>query len=222
MKTRDFDVLKDYNVLYLEDEDDLRKHTTTVLEDFFHKIFPVSNAVKAMEVMRTNQIDIIVTDIQLRQGNGIDFIGEIREEYGYLIPIVLTTGHTDTEYLLDAIKLKIENYIVKPINIKELLNSLHDALLPRIQEREISRNYMIIKTIATVTDGKQVELIRFIIRNLDDENVLNYSYTDIMEEVDVSKPTIIKLFKQLSDQGVLIKIQNGRYRFDPNRLPMPE
>ena len=94
--------------------------------------------------------------------------------------------------------------------------------MPKIQQREIDRSYNIIKTISAVTDGKQVDIIRFIIKNLDDENILKYSYTDIMERVEVSKPTVIKLFKSLSDQGILTKIQNGKYLFDETKLPIPE
>ena len=76
--------------------------------------------------------------------------------------------------------------------------------------------------ISAVTDSKQVDIIRFIIKNLDNENILNYSYSEIMEQVDVSKPTVIKLFKQLGDQGILTKLQNKKYLFDESKLPKPE
>ena len=52
--------------------------------------------------------------------------------------------------------------------------------------------------------------------------MLNYSYSEIVEQVDVSKPTVIKLFKQLGDQGILTKIQNKKYLFDETKLPLPE
>jgi DNA-binding NtrC family response regulator len=221
MNRRDFERLGRFNVLYLEDEIDLLKHTTDVLIDFVNHIYPVQTCEEAMEIIRTKKVDVIISDILLKHGNGIEFLQELKAMDNDT-PAILTTAYTDTEYLLEAIKLKVENYIVKPINIKELLNSLHDVLLPKIQSREIHRSYNIIKTISAVTDGKQVELIRFIIKNLDDDNVLNYSYTDIMERVDVSKPTVIKLFKQLSDFGILTKIQNGKYRFDETKLPTPE
>lgn len=76
--------------------------------------------------------------------------------------------------------------------------------------------------ISAVTDSKQVEIIRFIVKNLDTNHILNYSYSEIMEQVDVSKPTVIKLFKQLGDQGILTKLQNKKYLFDESKLPRPE
>ena len=222
MNRRDFDLLNGFNILYIEDEADLLKHTTTVLEDFAKNIFAVQTCDEALKILDENHIDVIISDILLKNENGIEFLRHLKDDLNITIPAILTTAHTDTEHLLDAIKLKVENYIIKPINIKELLNSLHDVLMPKIQQREIDRSYNIIKTISAVTDGKQVDIIRFIIKNLDDENILKYSYTDIMEKVEVSKPTVIKLFKSLSDQGILTKIQNGKYLFDETKLPIPE
>lgn len=222
MNRRDFDLLNGFNILYIEDEKDLLKHTTAVLEDFAKNIFAVQTCDEALDVLNKHHVDVIISDILLKNENGIEFLGHLKNDLGITIPAILTTAHTDTEHLLDAIKLKVENYIIKPISIKELLNSLHDVLMPKIQQKEIDRSYNIIKTISAVSDGKQVDIIRFIIKNLDDENMLNYSYSDIMERVNVSKPTVIKLFKSLSEQKILTKIQNGKYYFNENNLPIPE
>jgi YesN/AraC family two-component response regulator len=130
----------------------------------------------------------------------------------------LTTAHTDTNYLLEAIKLKVENYIVKPINIKELLNSLHDVLLPVVQEKEIRKNENVIKTISAITDSKQVDIVKYIINNLDVDNQFIASYSDIMEKFSISKPTLIKLFKELAQKEILVKTQHKTYRFNESAL----
>lgn len=222
MNQRNFDLLKEFNILYLEDEAELLKHTTTVLEDFAKNIFAVQTCDEALKVLNENHIDVIISDILLKNENGIAFLKYIKDELHLEIPAILTTAHSDTEHLLEAIKLKVENYIIKPINIKELLNSLHDVLIVKIQQKEISRSYNIIKTISAISDGKQIDLIKFIIKNLDDESMFNHSYGDIMDKVDVSKPTVIKLFKSLIEQGILTKIQNAKYYFDETKLPIPQ
>jgi len=222
MNKRNFELLGSFTILYIEDEADLLKHTTSVLEDFVKKIYPVQTIDEALEIIKNEKIDVIIADIHLKYSNGLDFLRTVKNDLEMELPSIVTTAFTDTEYLLDAIKLHVDNYIIKPVNIKELLNSLHDVLLPKIQAKEIERSYNIIKTISAVTVSKQVEIIRFIIKNLDHENMLNYSYSEIMEQVDVSKPTVIKLFKQLGDQGILTKIQNKKYLFDETKLPLPE
>ena len=222
MNKRNFELLGSFTILYIEDEADLLKHTTSVLEDFVKKIYSVQSIDEALTVIKTEKIDVIIADIHLRYSNGLDFLKTVKHELELEIPSIVTTAFSDTEYLLDAIKLHVDNYIIKPVNIKELLNALHDVLLPKIQAKEIERSYNIIKTISAVTDSKQVEIIRFIIKNLDFDNMLKYSYSEIMEQVGVSKPTVIKLFKQLGDQGILTKIQNKKYLFDETKLPLPE
>jgi DNA-binding NtrC family response regulator len=222
MNKRDYAILSECNILYIEDEIDLLKHTSVILEDFVKNVYTAQNTKDAYEIIKSKNIDVIVSDILLKNETGIEFLKRLQNEMDIHIPSIFTTAFTDTEYLVDAIKLKVENYIIKPINIRELLDSIHDVVLPKIQQREITSSYNIIKTISAVTDSKQVEIIRFIIKNLDENGILNYSYADIMERIVVSKPTIIKLFKQLSDKGILVKVQNRKYRFYESRLPIPE
>jgi DNA-binding NtrC family response regulator len=217
MQNNDLNILHDFNILYLEDDENLLKHTHDVLEDFVHNIYAVKTSKEALDVLLNKKVDVIISDILLENENGIDFLKHIREKNIH-IPTILTTAHTDTKYLLDAIKLKVENYIVKPINIKELLNTLHDILLPVVQKKEIQKNIYVIKTISAITDSKQVDIIKYIINNLDKENLFTASYTDIMEEISISKPTLIKLFKELAEKNILVKVAHKTYKFNEGTL----
>lgn len=218
MAIKDLNILKSFNILYIEDDEDLLTHTKDVLEDFVNKIYGVKTTKEALDVLFHKKVDVIISDILLKNENGIEFLTYLKNEKKLEIPAILTTAHTDTKYLLDAIKLKVENYIVKPINIKELLDTLHDVLLPVVQKREIQRNSNIIKIIGAVTDSKQVDVIKYIINNLDNDNEINTSYSEIMEMINISKPTLIKLFKELSSKGILTKVQHKTYRFDEQSL----
>lgn len=217
MNNRDLNILQQFNILYLEDDVSLLKHTKDVLEDFVNNIYAVKTSNEAMDVLLNKKVDVIISDILLEDENGIDFLKHIKQK-NINTPTILTTAHTDTKYLLEAIKLKVENYIVKPINIKELLNSLHDVLLPIVQKKEIQKNSNVIRTISAITDSKQVDIVKFIINNLDNENHFTASYSDIMEEISISKPTLIKLFKELAEKNILVKVQHKTYRFNESAL----
>jgi len=218
MNSKDINILNQFNVLYLEDDVDLLKHTTDILEDFVNTIYSVENSEEALKVLLHNKVDVIISDILLQNQSGLLFLKQLKDEHNIHLPIILTTAHTQTNYLLDAIKLKVENYIVKPINIKELLNSLHDVLLPKVQQQEIEKNSYIIRTVSAITDSKQVEVIKYILDSLNESNQLIASYSDIMEEVNISKPTLIKLFKSLANKGILTKAGHKTYSFDANAL----
>jgi len=215
---RNLNILNQFNILYIEDDKDLLKHTKDILEDFSKEVFAVSTSKDAYEILDVHKIDIIICDILLENENGIDFLKDLKEKKEIFLPCILATAHTDTKYLLEAIKLKIENYIVKPINVKELLNTLHDILLPQIQKKELQKNNNVIKTISAITDSKQVEIIKYIINKLDKNNQLFTSYSEIMEEINVSKPTLIKLFKDLSSKNILNKTAHKTYYFDEKAL----
>ncbi|QOY55881.1 response regulator [Candidatus Sulfurimonas marisnigri] len=219
MMTRNLKILNEFNVLYLEDDDSLLKQTRDMLSDFLKNVYAVKTSAEAKQVIKQKKVDVIISDILLENENGIDFLRELKEE-DINIPAILTTAHTDTKYLLDAIKLKVENYIVKPINLKELLNTLHDILLPLIQEREIHKNSNIIRTISAITDSKQVEVVKFLFDNLNEKNELIASYSDIMQQISISKPTLIKLFKELSEKKILVKVAHKTYRFNDKSLEL--
>ncbi|MCT7528713.1 response regulator [Aliarcobacter cryaerophilus] len=214
---KNLDILKNINILYLEDDENLLKHTSDILEDFVANIYGVKNTIDAMKILLEKKVDVIISDILLENENGINFLKYIKSK-DILIPAILTTAHTDTNYLIESIKLKVENYLLKPINIDELLNSLYDVILPKIQEKEIKKNSNIIKTIGAITDSKQVEIIKYIFNSLDENNNFFGSYSEIMEQFYISKPTLIKLFKDLADKNILIKISHKTYQFDEKSL----
>lgn len=214
MTDRNLNILNSFNVLYLEDDKSLLTHTKDILDDFVANVYAVNTSKEALEILEKEKVDVIISDILLENENGIDFLRNIKEELNVNIPTILTTAHTDTKYLLDAIKLKVENYIVKPINVKELLNTLHDILFPIIQTQEIKKHSNVIKTISAITDSKQVEVIKYIIGNLNNEEHLIASYSDIMNDISISKPTLIKLFKELAEKKILTKIAHKTYKFN--------
>ncbi|MFA6396661.1 MAG: response regulator [Sulfurimonas sp.] len=215
MPARDFNILNEFNLLYLEDDDSLLKQTSDVLEDFVKNVFGVKTSQEAIRILENESVDIIISDILLENENGIDFLRKLKQGNHVNIPTILTTAHTDTQYLLDVINLKVEKYIVKPINLKELLNTLHDIALVLIQEREVEKNSHIIKIISAITDSKQVEVIKCMMNNLNEKNELVAGYSDIMQKVSISKPTLIKLFKELAEKNILVKVAHKTYKFNP-------
>ena len=214
---KNLDILKNINILYLEDDENLLKHTSDILEDFVANIYGVKNTIDAMKILLEKKVDVIISDILLENENGINFLKYIKSK-DIQIPAILTTAHTDTNYLIESIKLKVENYLLKPINIDELLNSLYDVILPKIQEKEIKKNSNIIKTIGAITDSKQVEIIKYIFNNLDENNHFFGSYNEVMDKFSISKPTLIKLFKDLADKNILVKVAHKTYKLNEESL----
>lgn len=207
-----FDILKKLNVLYVEDEADILKQTKMILDDFVNVVYTANNGEDALEIVKTQKVDVIITDILMPKLTGIELLKELRQNNNFT-PAIITTAFAEVEYLLDAIKLKVDGYILKPINMKELLSSLYAVALPNIQKQEIEYYNSMISTLSILVGGKKIEIIKYIMDNLDEEDIFYGSYSDIIEELGVSKPTVIKVFKQLGEEGILEKIKNKVYKF---------
>jgi DNA-binding NtrC family response regulator len=211
-------LLGQFNVLYIEDELSIFKHTSDVLSDFVKRVYGALNANEAYNIIENENIDAIISDIIIKNRNTLAFLKHLRFELGIKTPIIITSVFNDANTTLDAVKLNAESYIVKPIKIKELLDCLYDALLPKIQQQEIKNFHEIIRTVMTTTDNKQIETILFIIKNLDENNILNYSYEDIANYIHANKSAIARIFRQLSNNNILVKIKNKKYFFDKDKL----
>lgn len=207
--------IREMNILYAEDDEDTLQASAIILEDYAKNLFLARNGEEALEIFENNPIDIIITDIMMPKINGIEMVKIIRQK-SPATPIVITTAHTETQYLLDAINLKVDGYILKPVVIKDLFELIEKVILPTIQAQTIKDQNLLINAISTFVGGKKIEIIRYILKHADEEFIFHGSYESIMETLNVSKPTVVKTFKQLSDTGLVTRIKNKVYRVHPD------
>lgn len=211
------ETLNKLTILYAEDDTDTANLTSMVLEDYVGRLLVAKNGQEALRLFNLHKVDLVITDILMPKLNGIELINAIRHSSTHPdVPVVIATAHTETKYLLDAIRLRVDGYILKPINIEELLQALQKAILPFLQADEIASKNLLINAISTFVGGKKIAIIQFLLANCDEDNIFYGSYEDIIQHLNVSKPTIVKTFKQLIDTGILIKIKNKVYKIHPD------
>lgn len=129
-KLKDVSKLKDVAVLYCEDEQYLRDVTKGILESFTKQQFIAEDGEQGLELFLKNQdtIDLIITDVNMPKMNGLEMAKEIKA-INPNIPIIVATAFSNSEYLLEAIELGVDKYVLKPINIKKLLDTMKQSLL---------------------------------------------------------------------------------------------
>ena len=116
--------LKTLTILYAEDEEGIRKNIAKTLQYYVKKVIEASCGEEALTLYQIEKPDIVFTDIMMPGSiDGIELVKIIRKE-NTKIPIVIITAHTDKDYLLKAVQLHLEQYIVKPINLKNLKETL--------------------------------------------------------------------------------------------------
>lgn len=121
------DLLKNFTVLYVEDEDMVRKSAVEYLTRVCKKVLEAKDGKEAIKLWREQKPDIIITDISMPRLNGIDMASYIRA-HDKDIQIIIATAHSDTEYLLKAVELQLVKYIIKPITKEKLIGALEKSI----------------------------------------------------------------------------------------------
>lgn len=127
------EILKNYTILYVEDDDDVRKVAVEYLSRLCKKVYEAENGKVALSIWRDEKPDIIITDISMPKMNGIDMARYIRSE-DLKTPIIVATAYTDQDYLIKAVELQLVKYIVKPITKDKLMEAL-ELSLQRMEDK---------------------------------------------------------------------------------------
>lgn len=114
---------KDIAILIVDDEKDLR---AAIVFDFQRKGFQVleaENGKQAFEIVATQKVDIVISDVQMSGGNGIELLEKIKE-HNYALPVVIfITGFADIT-LEDAYNKGVDAVFYKPFDRKDLLSAV--------------------------------------------------------------------------------------------------
>lgn len=116
-------VLKNKNVLFVEDNDEFAQNFMTLLSLFVKEIFHCNTVMVAHKTLSDKTVDMIICDVKLGDENGLDFIERVRKNNAH-IPIVILSGNKNEEFLFRAISLNLVAYLLKPIKYKELIDIL--------------------------------------------------------------------------------------------------
>lgn len=113
------DFLLSSTLLYIEEDDTIRTDTYDIFSCVFKKVLVAKTATEAIEIFEKHHthIDVILTDINFSDLDGVDLLSKIRE-INWHVPLLITTVFDDPKLLLKLIKFNITNYIVKPVQIR--------------------------------------------------------------------------------------------------------
>lgn len=115
--------------LYVEDEDTIKQTVFSVFSKLFKEFILAENGLDGLEKFKEKEADIqiIITDINMPKMNGLDMSREIRK-IDKDIPIIITTAHNDKEFLHKAIEVGITKFVTKPMDMKNLLETIKNSL----------------------------------------------------------------------------------------------
>ena len=125
-----------YNVLIADDEPAILQGMANIIywESFDFKIAGFAQCgTEALEIIQKEDIQILITDIKMPYMDGLELIKSIRND-GRNIKCIILSGYDDFQYVKEAAKLGIENYLLKPLSEVELVSTLQSTLQKIQQE----------------------------------------------------------------------------------------
>lgn len=207
------EILKNIIVLYVEDEEDVREFTSKTISTIVNKVIIASNGKEGLEKFKENpDINLILTDINMPKMGGLEMCAEIRKEDDE-IPIVITSAHSDPDFLKKSIEVKVNAYAMKPIDLYELIESMIKAVEPIFLREElklVNENFenkieeVICKT-KSILDAQDNIVILSTFDNITDVNKKFLEFFDVnsIENFYEKKESILNTFK--SEYGFFSK-----------------
>lgn len=132
MNIKEHAILKTMHVLLAEDDEQTANFLAEIFRDYFENVSIVRDGKEALEFIKQNHIDLLITDIAMPTFSGIRLIESIRlaeqKISGKQLPIIVISGRQDTHELLEIARLKLIDYVLKPISlarINEVVQRLH-------------------------------------------------------------------------------------------------
>jgi len=140
------ELAKGKSILYVEDNDALRKNVTKLLKKFFSFVDTAANGKIALDKIKQHHYPIIITDIKMPLIDGLTLTKHVKHTYPETKTIIMS-AYDDKETLLQSIELGIFRFIKKPVNVNEFSDVLIKALLEIKQEQNTKLFYMHLKSV---------------------------------------------------------------------------
>ncbi|KJU84804.1 response regulator receiver modulated diguanylate cyclase [Candidatus Magnetobacterium bavaricum] len=136
---------RQYSLLYVEDEDNVREGLVRFLQRRFKAVYVGRDGQEGLEQFKRHRPDIIITDIQMPVMDGLEMVNSIKE-ISPSTPVIITTAFNEIPYLMKAIELHVDSYIKKPIVKEDIISAIRKSVQFLTQRHEIEMKNKIIQT----------------------------------------------------------------------------
>lgn len=145
-------ILSKLTVLYVEDETRLRESLQKAIGGYFENFITAKDGAEGLKKFKKYNPDIVITDISMPICDGLDMSAQIKS-VSPQTPIVVLSAFSEKERLLSAIDIKIDKYLIKPIDPDELIEKL----------KLIANNQLSINDIINIDNAYQFDKSRKIL-----------------------------------------------------------
>ena len=174
------ELTQNLSVLYVEDDASIQQTMARYLEKFFHTVVTASDGLEGLKRFQVQKFDIVITDLSMPKMNGLDMIEQIRnlnEEQSILI----TTAHSESNYMFTALKAHVDGYVIKPFDFVQLNQELF-KIAQKINRFKENTEYKV--HLQEMVDSKTSQLQKMVDFQNDNYEKTLFAMVEMIEQRD--------------------------------------
>ncbi len=140
------EILDEIKILIVEDSKISREYLKKILNLHYKNVITAEDGLDGIKKFKEFLPSIIITDIRMPNMDGLTMIEELKKIHNHFYTIILS-AHDEKEFLKDAISKGVYQFISKPIQIEELLNTIGEIKKIYIYQEKIKRQFQLIESI---------------------------------------------------------------------------
>lgn len=201
-------------ILIVEDHKELRFYLKSILSSDF-RVFMASNGANGLDILQSEKIDLIITDLMMPYMDGFEFIDQLKKDKGLRkIPVLVVSARTDKEEKIDLIKKGADDVISKPFDKEELYARISN-ILSRDWDSTVKLNKLYGETAEEFEKSIMAKMERLIIKRIDDPHL---TVLDLADEMAASERKVYRMIKKISGLTPYELIKEVRWQYLENYL----
>ncbi|RED92016.1 hybrid sensor histidine kinase/response regulator transcription factor [Marinoscillum furvescens] len=203
----------DQTILLVEDNSDFRNYLVACLRGNY-RIIAHENGRDALQALKENQIDIVVTDIMMPVMDGMELCQQIKndEECSH-IPVILLTAKSSGDSRVEGYDSGADAYIAKPFDMEVLVSRIKNLIHSRKQLQDKFGSSLSLKppgtTVSSSDDEFLEQVIQIVQQNLTDPNL---GYREFVKEMGISKTKLYRKIGEITGQSINLFIRTIRLK----------
>ena len=205
-----------HRVLVVEDNEELLQMTCDALKRNYH-ITKARDGVEALDVLKYNDVDIIVSDVMMPRMDGITLCQRVKNDINFShIPVILLTAKTSVEAKLEGMQSGADIYLEKPFSARQLHLQISSLLRMRQHFHERMQKIENVSVIEENTDdlGMNQQNLMFMerLQQMVDENLRDeeFSIDQLAEQMNMSRSSFYRKIKALTDMTPIDYMKSRR------------
>ena len=211
METREAKAVSRVRIAVVDDEEVMRRLVTEVLTGQGYQVLTFSNPIEALEQVKKENFDLILTDLKMPEMDGMELIKSVHK-VNPDIGAIFMTGYASLSSAREAVKEGAYDYILKPFDLNEVRNSVNKALEKRITAEDKAREKEL---------NRLLDLDKKMFRSGDLKDLLKLSLTFALMQSNSPKGSIIYLDEKKENLNIVLLEDLTAQDFIEQKIPIP-